>query len=118
MRMSHYRTACARDYEQRSIRRSTRAASIGVFGTALVPLSRPHLFIGCPAGQPTRRTRLASKRDRASGVCRASSFREENAPVAKAASDSALAKPATWIVGVSVPPLLHQCLKLGVVPIR
>jgi hypothetical protein len=29
-----------------------------------------------------------------------------------------LAKPATWIVGVLVPPLFHQCLKLSVVPVR
>jgi hypothetical protein len=59
---SHYRTECSRDYEWRSIRRSTRAASIGVFGTALVPLSRPHLFIGCPAGQPMRRVHEALPR--------------------------------------------------------
>src|SRR5689334_12754783 len=68
------------------------------FGTALVPLSRPPLF-----GQP------------------APSYRENacRTPL----SCSFLwnffwsAEIAARIVGVAVAPLLHQCLKLGIVPV-
>jgi hypothetical protein len=43
---SQYRTENSRKNEQRSIRRSTRKRPRLGFGTALVPLSRPHFFPG------------------------------------------------------------------------
>ena len=93
----------------RGVRSADRrgAASIGVFGTALVPLSRPHLFIGCPE-------KVSRCAEHVSVEVRPRSRRwVEHQPLGMLSTES-----ATGIVGVLVPPLLHQCLELGIVPVR
>jgi hypothetical protein len=85
---SQYRTRCSREYVLRSIRRSTRAASIGVWYRAGPPFE----------AAPFR-------------VAQAD-------PIISDRSKNRSAEVAARSIGMSVAPLLHQRLEFSIVPVR
>src|SRR6202011_1874018 len=109
---SQYRTRCTREYVLRSIRRSAQAASIGVWYRAGPPFeAAPHFpKTACfPGDDLTFRALIREGTWRQTPLL---------AGVFLARISLRSAEIAARIVGMAVAPLLHQCLKLAIVPVR
>src|SRR5882724_3453622 len=108
---SQYSSGCSRENEERSIRRSAQAASIGVWYRAGPPFeAAPHFpEIACFPGKNCTFRALV----------REGTWRQTPLLIGVFLARITLrsAKIAARVVGVAVAPLLHQCLELAIVPV-